>query len=51
MFKQNKWEVWYDNLPSHTKTWLKNQPVWHDIDLAKAFLIGIIIGLIFGMVL
>ena len=42
----NKWEKWYDSLPVHTKEWLKNQPVWYDIDLAKAFLVGIIIGLI-----
>lgn len=51
MFKANKWEVWYDSLPKHTKEWLKNQPVWHDRDMFKAFAVGILVGLIIGVVL
>ena len=49
MFK-SKWDRWYDSLPANTKVWLKNQPLWHDIDLAKAFLVGVIIGLVLAMI-
>ena len=45
----SKWQDWYDSLPESTKEYLKKQPVWYDIDLAKAFLIGIIIGLVLGI--
>jgi hypothetical protein len=45
----NKWTAWYDSLPEHTKEYLKNQPVWHDIDLVKAFAFGMIIGVIVGL--
>ena len=48
MFKPNKWELWWDNLPESTKTYLKNQPIWHDRDMFKAFTVGIVIGLIIG---
>ena len=47
----NKWQSWYDSLPAHTKEYLKNQPVWHDIDMFKAFAFGIFVGLIIGAVL
>jgi len=49
MFKQNKWEAWYDSLPSHTKEWLKHQPVWHDIDMWKAGAFGAFVGLLIGL--
>ena len=42
----NKWDAWYDSLPSHTKIWLKNQPVWHDSDMWKAFFVGMVAGFI-----
>jgi len=45
----DKWTNWYDSLPEHTREYLKNQPVWHDIDLVKAGLVGFVIGLIFGL--
>ena len=51
MFKPNKWEIWYDNLPEHTKAYLKTQPLWHDSDLFKAFVVGIIVGIIIGVLL
>ena len=51
MFKQNKWEQWYDSLPAHTKMWLKNQPVWHDMDMFKALAVGILVGLLFGVMI
>jgi hypothetical protein len=45
----NKWDQWYDNLPAHTKEYLKHQPLWHDKDLGKAFAFGIILGMIIGL--
>jgi alpha-L-arabinofuranosidase len=45
----DKWTNWYDSLPEHTREYLKNQPLWHDIDLIKAGLVGFVIGLIFGL--
>ncbi len=50
MFKPNKWELWYDSLPTHTKEWLKKQPVWHDSDMFKALAIGFAIGLVVGLI-
>ena len=47
-FAPSKWEQWWDSLPEHTKTYIKNQPVWHDRDMVKIFLLGIAIGIIIG---
>jgi hypothetical protein len=44
----NKFQAWYDSLPEHTKTYLKNQPVWHDRDMCKALVLGMAIGLVIG---
>lgn len=49
LFQQSKWDIWFDNLPDSTKTYLKSQPIWHDSDLAKAFAAGIVVGLIIGV--
>ena len=47
----NKWNNWYDSLDPHTKEYLKNQPIWHDRDVAKfvsiALAVGFLIGLLF----
>jgi hypothetical protein len=48
MFKPNKWELWWDSLPEHTKIYLKNQPVWHDSDMWKAFAVGVLVGFVIG---
>ena len=45
----NKWSTWYDSLPAHTKEYLKNQPLWHDRDMFKAFAVGILIGIVIGV--
>jgi len=45
----NKWDSWYDSLPEHTKEYLKSQPIWHDSDMWRAGLFGLVIGLIFGL--
>ena len=52
MFKQSKWEAWYEAQPQHIKNWL-DQPhaLWHDIDMFKAFLVGVTIGVAVGLVL
>lgn len=44
----NKHEDWWNNLPPHTKEYLKNQPVWYDSDLLKVLAIGIIVGILVG---
>lgn len=46
----SKWSEWHDSLPENTKIWLKNQPLWHDIDLVKAFLVGAIVGLVLAVI-
>jgi len=51
MFKPNKWELWYDSLPAHTKEYLKKQAVWHDVDMFKAFAVGVFFGILIGVVL
>jgi hypothetical protein len=45
----NKWTAWYDSLPEHTKQYLKTQPIWHDIDLAKAAAVGAVVGFLIGL--
>ena len=45
----SKWTAWYDSLPAHTKQCLKTQPLWHDIDIFKAFAVGIIVGTFLGL--
>jgi hypothetical protein len=47
----NKWTSWYDSLPEHTKQYLKSQPIWHDSDMLKAGLVGLVIGFILGVIL
>lgn len=51
MWTNNKWQKWHDELPDNTKIWLKNQPLWHDRDLAKVFVVGFVAGLIIGAIL
>jgi hypothetical protein len=47
----NKWTVWYDSLSPSTKEYLKNQPIWHDSDMWKAGIFGLVIGFILGVIL
>jgi hypothetical protein len=49
MFRQNKWQVWWDNLSPQMQIYLKSQPVWHDRDLLKAGLFGMFIGVLIGL--
>lgn len=44
----SKWQAWYDSLPEHTKEYLKNQPVWHDKDVALFVSIALAVGWIIG---
>ena len=44
----NKWDTWWDSLSPSTKEYLKTQPLWHDIDLAKALELGLAIGFFMG---
>ena len=45
----NKWNEWYDSLSPQTKEYLKSQPLWYDIDLAKAAAVGAVIGFLIGL--
>lgn len=45
MFKQNKWQVWYDSLTPSTKEYLKQQAIWRDSDLLKSFVVGLLVGI------
>jgi ElaB/YqjD/DUF883 family membrane-anchored ribosome-binding protein len=47
----NKWDLWYDRLPEHTKTYLKSQPIWHDIDMFKAAAVGVFVGFLIGVII
>ena len=49
MFKQSKWEAWYDSLPESTKKYIDNQAVWHDRDMFKAAAFGAVVGLLIGL--
>jgi hypothetical protein len=44
----NKWESWWDSLSPSTQAYLKTQPLWHDVDLFKAFALGALIGFFIG---
>ena len=48
--KMNKWSQWYDSLPPNTKEYLKNQPLWHDRDIAKFVSIALVVGFVFGYI-
>ena len=50
MFKQNKWQAWYDSQPDHIKRWMdQDHAIWYDRDLFKAFLVGIAFGILIGL--
>lgn len=51
MFKQNKWEAWWDSLSPQMQSYLKAQPVWHDSDMWKAGIFGLLLGIIIGALL
>jgi hypothetical protein len=44
----SKWRAWYDSLPEHTKQSLKNEPLWHDKDVALFVSIALVIGWAIG---
>lgn len=48
MLQKTELDDWWDRLDSHTKTYLKKQPVWHDHDLYKSLAIGAVVGFIIG---
>jgi hypothetical protein len=47
----SKFTDWYNSQPTHTKAYLNKQPIWHDRDMIKAFLLGNLIGIVFGFIL
>jgi hypothetical protein len=49
MFRKNKWQEWWDNLPERDKVYLSSQPLWYDRDLYKAMAWGGLLGFLFGL--
>jgi hypothetical protein len=47
----SKYEAWWDSLNTSTKEYLKNQPIWHDNDMWRAGIFGLVIGFILGVIL
>jgi hypothetical protein len=45
----NKWKP--GHLPNSIKEYGYNHPIWTDIDLAKAFVFGVLIGILLGIAL
>jgi hypothetical protein len=50
MLEETKLQQWWNSLPENHKTYLKNQPLWHDRDMYKAVAVGIVIGVIIGLI-
>jgi len=48
LFEPTKYEQWWDSLSPHTKTWLSNQPIWYDKDVAKFVTVAVIVGYLLG---
>jgi hypothetical protein len=46
-----KHQIWLEKQPKHTQEWLKKQAVWHDADLARFFIYGLIVGFLIGLAL
>lgn len=49
LFKENKWEIWWDSLSPTTKAYIESQPIWHDRDLFKAVAYGFVVGVLLGL--
>ena len=50
MFKQNKWQAWYESQPQHIKDWMDQpQAIWYDSDMWKAGLFGVFVGVLIGL--
>jgi len=45
----SKYQAWWDSLSPQMQEYLKLQPVWHDRDLYKAVLYGVLIGFVIGL--
>ena len=46
--KANKWNVWWDSLPAHTREYLKAQPIWHTKDMVITCGITFVLGITLG---
>lgn len=46
----NRWTEWHNNLPEHTKEYLKDAQIWTDKDLAKFVSIALAVGFFFGYI-
>jgi len=46
-----KYTSWYNSQNETTRAYLDRTPVWHDRDMMFAFVGGILLGLIVGLIL
>ena len=51
LFPKSAYEQWWDGLSSHTKEWLKSQPIYRESDLFKAIGFGIALGFLLGFLI
>lgn len=45
----NKYQQWWSSLHPQMRSYLKQQPIWHDRDLYKAVAVGSVIGFVLGV--
>jgi len=43
-------QVWLEQQPKHTQIWLKKQAIWHDADLFRFLVIGMLLGFLIGLI-
>jgi hypothetical protein len=49
MFKSET-QRWLEMQPKHTQEWLKKQAIWHDADMVKAVMFGMVLGFLIGQI-
>ena len=48
MSKLEQWQQWYESLSPSTREYLDSQAIWHDSDMVKSLLVGVVVGIIIG---
>ena len=49
--KRANWQAWWDSLNPTTQAYLKAQPIWHDSDMWRAGILGLVVGFVVGICL
>jgi hypothetical protein len=50
MLLKSQAQRWIEMQPKHTQEWLKKQPLWHDKDMIKILILGMLIGFLIGII-